>query len=73
MQTETGGPLAGLKPVKMDSLLQLIQLARADTRPNKIDVGVGVYRSSNGATPIIYSNISAHEFRLGFLVGIGGN
>lgn len=53
MQTETGGPLAGLKPVKMDSLLQLIQLARADSRPNKIDVGVGVYRSSNGATPII--------------------
>ena len=36
-----------------DSLLALIGLARADTRPEKIDVGVGVYRDAAGATPIL--------------------
>lgn len=41
-----------LEPVKSDSLLALIELARADKRPGKIDVGVGVYRDSAGNTPI---------------------
>ena len=36
-----------------DSLLALIGLAKADTRPEKIDVGVGVYRDAAGATPIL--------------------
>ena len=45
--------LADLEPVKSDSLLALIDLARADTRPGKIDVGVGVYRDSAGNTPIL--------------------
>ena len=36
-----------------DSLLALIGLARADTRPEKIDVGVGVYRDAAGTTPIL--------------------
>ena len=53
MTEKTGGLLSGLAPIKPDSLLQLIQMASADTRPNKIDVGVGVYRTSNGATPIL--------------------
>ncbi|MBA3676549.1 MAG: aspartate/tyrosine/aromatic aminotransferase [Sphingosinicella sp.] len=35
-----------------DSLLQLIALANADPRPEKIDVGVGVYRDATGGTPI---------------------
>jgi aromatic-amino-acid transaminase len=38
---------------KSDSLLQLIALCDADTRPDKIDVGVGVYRDSDGSTPIL--------------------
>ena len=53
MTERTGGLLTGLAPIKPDSLLQLIQMASADTRPDKIDVGVGVYRTSNGATPIL--------------------
>src|SRR3712207_341593 len=36
-----------------DSLLQLIALAKADPRPDKIDVGVGVYRDAAGGTPIL--------------------
>jgi aspartate/tyrosine/aromatic aminotransferase len=38
---------------KSDSLLQLIALCDADPRPDKIDVGVGVYRDSAGGTPIL--------------------
>jgi len=36
-----------------DSLLALIGLANADKRPEKIDVGVGVYRDAAGGTPIL--------------------
>src|SRR3546814_16258404 len=36
-----------------DSLLALIGLAKADTRPEKIDVGVGVYPDAAGGTPIL--------------------
>jgi aspartate/tyrosine/aromatic aminotransferase len=38
---------------KSDSLLQLIALCDADPRPEKIDVGVGVYRDADGGTPIL--------------------
>ena len=41
-----------LEPVKSDSLLALIELANADDRPGKIDVGVGVFRDGRGHTPI---------------------
>jgi len=36
-----------------DPLLSLIGLARADERPGKIDLGVGVYRDAEGRTPIL--------------------
>jgi aspartate/tyrosine/aromatic aminotransferase len=45
--------IGDLDPIKSDSLLALIDLANADTRPGKIDVGVGVYRDSTGGTPIL--------------------
>jgi aspartate/tyrosine/aromatic aminotransferase len=45
--------IGGLTPVKSDSLLALIDLANADKRPEKIDVGVGVYRDAAGNTPIL--------------------
>jgi aromatic-amino-acid transaminase len=38
---------------KPDSLLELIALCDADPRPDKIDVGVGVYRDAAGGTPIL--------------------
>ena len=45
--------LADLPPVHSDSLLALIALANADPRPDKIDVGVGVFRDGQGNTPIL--------------------
>lgn len=42
-----------LEAQQSDSLLALIGMARADRRPGKIDVGVGVYRDAAGATPIL--------------------
>jgi aspartate/tyrosine/aromatic aminotransferase len=45
--------LADLPPVQSDSLLQLIALCNADPRPDKIDVGVGVFRDGEGRTPIL--------------------
>ena len=45
--------LADLPPVKSDSLLALIALCDADPRPEKIDVGVGVFRDGEGNTPIL--------------------
>src|SRR5438309_1808119 len=38
--------LADLPPVQEDSLLALIALCNADPRPDKIDVGVGVFRDA---------------------------
>ena len=45
--------LADLPPVQPDGLLQLIALCNADPRPEKIDVGVGVFRDGQGRTPIL--------------------
>ena len=45
--------LADLEPVPEDSLIALIGLVNADPRPDKIDVGVGVFRDGVGNTPIL--------------------
>src|SRR6478735_10381076 len=45
--------LANLPPIESDSLLALIALCDADPRPEKIDVGVGVFRDGAGNTPIL--------------------
>ena len=45
--------LADLPEVQSDSLLALIALCNADPRPEKIDVGVGVFRDGQGNTPIL--------------------
>ena len=52
-----------LADVQSDSLLALIAMANADPRPNKIDVGVGVYRDGAGNTPILRA-VKAAEKRL---------
>jgi aromatic-amino-acid transaminase len=51
----TGRPLLldRLEEQAQDSLIALIALAAADTRPGKIDVGVGVFRDAAGGTPIL--------------------
>lgn len=45
--------LERLEAQPADALLALIALSRADTRPDKIDLGVGVYRDAAGNTPIL--------------------
>lgn len=53
LTTTAATGLSDLPPVNSDSLLALIALANADPRPEKIDVGVGVYRDGEGRTPIL--------------------
>ncbi len=43
----------GLARQPADALLAVIGMHRADTRVDKIDVGVGVYRDARGATPVM--------------------
>jgi aspartate/tyrosine/aromatic aminotransferase len=45
--------LADLPLHQADSLIALIALVNADPRPDKIDVGVGVFRDGAGNTPIL--------------------
>ena len=42
-----------LQPVPADAILGLIAEHRNDPRPNKIDLGVGVYRNEAGETPVL--------------------
>ena len=46
-----------------DALLALIKLYEADDRPTKIDLGVGVYRTAEGDTPV-FEAIKEAEARL---------
>ena len=42
-----------LRPQPQDQILQLIQMFRDDPRPDKIDLGVGVYKDATGLTPVM--------------------
>lgn len=42
-----------LQPAPADKILALIGLYRADPRPDKVDLGVGVYRDRDGKTPVM--------------------
>ena len=52
-----------LSPQAPDALLALIRLHAADPREHKIDLGVGVYRTEGGATPV-FAAIKEAEQRL---------
>ncbi len=52
-----------LAPQSPDALLALIKLHAADERADKVDLGVGVYRTGQGATPV-FGAIKAAEQRL---------
>ncbi|MXO84468.1 aminotransferase class I/II-fold pyridoxal phosphate-dependent enzyme [Altererythrobacter aurantiacus] len=52
-----------LEPQSPDALLALIKLHAADERSDKIDLGVGVYRTKDGDTPV-FRAIKAAERRL---------
>lgn len=42
-----------LQPLPADAILGLIAEHSNDPRPNKIDLGVGVYRTASGVTPVL--------------------
>ncbi len=46
-----------------DSILEIMNLFRADPREHKIDLGVGVYRNAEGVTPVMRA-VKAAERRL---------
>ncbi|MFN4239452.1 MAG: aromatic amino acid transaminase [Erythrobacter cryptus] len=52
-----------LTPQAPDALLALIRLHNADPRPEKIDLGVGVYRTEEGTTPV-FAAVKAAEAQL---------
>jgi aromatic-amino-acid transaminase len=51
----------GLSPQQPDGLLALIGAYRADPRPNKLDLGVGVYRDNRGQTPVFRAVKAAEQ------------
>ena len=55
--------LTNLAQQPADALLALIKLHNADPRADKIDLGVGVYRTDTGATPV-FAAIKAAEAKL---------
>lgn len=55
-----------LKQLPQDPILQLMQMFRDDTRPDKVDLGVGVYKDDAGKTPIM---ASVHEAERRLLEG----
>ncbi|MDX1459208.1 MAG: amino acid aminotransferase [Marinobacter sp.] len=42
-----------LRPLPQDPILQLMQTFRDDSRPDKVDLGIGVYKDDTGNTPIM--------------------
>ncbi|WP_052025236.1 aromatic amino acid transaminase [Asticcacaulis sp. AC402] len=45
----------------LDPMLMVLHLLRSDPRPNKIDLGIGVYRDNTGCTPILQAVKSAER------------
>ena len=55
--------LESLSAQPQDKILQLIALYRDDPRPQKIDLGVGVYKDASGLTPVMRA-VKAAEKKL---------
>ncbi len=47
------GLLGGLSPAAPDQIIRLMALHRADPRADKVDLGVGMYRTEDGRTPVL--------------------
>ncbi len=52
-----------LTPQDPDKIIALMQQFRQDTRTNKVDLGVGVYRNAQGITPVMRA-VKAAEQRI---------
>lgn len=57
------GWIAALSDQPADPMLNLLHLLRADPRPDKIDLGIGVYRDASGRTPVLRA-VKAAEAQL---------
>ncbi|MEI4484834.1 amino acid aminotransferase [Frigidibacter sp. MR17.14] len=55
--------LDALKPQAPDTILALMDLFRADTRAQKVDLGVGVFKDAQGRTPVMAA-VKAAEQRI---------
>ena len=55
--------LTNLKALPADKILALMQEYKADTRSDKIDLGVGVYKDASGNTPVMRA-IKAAEMKV---------
>ena len=55
---------SGLKPQPADALLAVMLACRADPRPHKIDLTVGMYRDASGATPVMRAVKAAEKWLL---------
>jgi aromatic-amino-acid transaminase len=53
-----------IERVPGDAILGLIQAFKNDTNPNKVDLGVGVYRDAMGNTPVMRAVKQAEELLL---------
>ncbi len=67
-----------LKPLPTDPILGLMAAYKQDTNPNKIDLGVGVYKDEQGNTPVLSAVKKAEAFRLEneiskSYIGLAGN
>ena len=41
-----------------DKIMELMAQYAEDTRTNKLDLGVGVYKNAEGATPVSYTHLT---------------
>ena len=53
-----------LQALNADPILGLMAEFRGDSREQKIDLGVGIYRDQEGNTPIMYSVAEAEKRRI---------
>ena len=53
--------LGNLKDQPADKIIELMALYAADTRADKVDLGVGVYKDASGATPIMRAIKTAEQ------------
>jgi len=51
--TAQGSPFAGIEQAPPDPILGLTEAFNADTNPNKVNLGVGVYQDENGKVPVL--------------------
>lgn len=67
-----------LQPVAADAILGLIGEHKADPRPEKVDLGVGVFRTAEGETPVLQAVKKAEHHLVGTqkskaYIGTAGN